>query len=327
MGILDTLTQSPQSPGATSTSVSQQALPGWYTAFLESMNTRGANIAAQPYTPYDGARVAGFSPLQQAGFGAVQGAANSFQPMLDQAAGMAGAIPGIPGQYATGALTALSGAPSPWSSAMRDQYMSPYTSGVVDEIGRLGNRNLTENIMPSVNGAFIGSGQFGSSRNAEILGRSMRDAQRDITGQQQQALESGYNTAGGLFNQDQNRLLQQRQALSGANLNAGNLALSAGTQGAGALGQLAQLQQQLGLGGANAMIGAGGLQQAQQQRGLDTAYGDFKESQGFDLAQLNNLKSLMSGMQLPASGMSASSAPGGYGASPLEWITAILNGR
>jgi len=86
----------------------------------------------------------------------------------------------------------LSALPAPGAIA---SYMSPYTSGVVDEIGRLGSRNLVENVIPNINNTFIGSGQFGSDRNAKTIGNAIRDASRDIAGQQSAALQQGYGQA------------------------------------------------------------------------------------------------------------------------------------
>jgi hypothetical protein len=292
MSFLDTLTnKSPGTPQVTS-SATQQNLPDWYTSLTRDLAGRGVQIAAQPYTPYEGARLAEFSPLQQTALAQADG----YRPFLDQA------------QTALDNATGPGAAPTQWGAAPMQQYMSPYTSGVVDEIGRLGNRNFAENLMPSVNGAFTSAGQFGSSRNAEILGRTMRDAQADISGQQAKALESGYNTAGTLFGADQNRMLQYGQQQ-------GNLANQAGALG--------QIQQGLNQG----TFSLGSQQQQQQQRGLDLGYQDFQEQQGFDQAQLDKLKSALSGMQLPGGGSAVTSTPGAPGTSPLGWFQSILNQR
>ncbi len=285
--VIDTLTTSP-SVNLGAGSATQQVLPDWYTSLISTMAQRGTQVASQPYQPYTGARVAGFSPLQQAGFDNIQGV-----PQAGAGATQAGV------QAAQGA------AGSQWNSTYRDQYMSPYIGGVVDDIARRGNRNFTENLMPAVNGAFTGSGQFGSTRNAEILGRTMRDVQDNITGAQSNALQAGYTGAQNQFSTDQARALQ------------------AGT----ALGGLGQMQQQQALTGANALIGAGTVQQNQQQRGLDTAYADFNEARNYDMNQLGGLRQLLQGLQLPAGATSASNqASGTFGSSPLELILALLNG-
>lgn len=315
--LLDLLTARRQGSSTTATAT-QQSLPEWYTSFIRDLAARGSQVAGTPYQQYEGARVAGFSPLQQQAFQMAPGAATSFQPGLDQARGAlsqilpnfqagaadarsisdqavqlaaqgsgqansiasgagAGAIRsandgtqgalsavqqfGLPGaQAAVGAAgaanAALSGPAATWSASARDGYTSPYTSSVVDEIGRLGTRNLTENIMPAINGSFIGSGQFGSQANADIIGRSIRDAQADISGKQASALESGYRTAADIFGADASRGTQLAQTRA-------NTALQGGQLASGALGQLASLGSSTALGagqlGTTANINAGQL--------------------------------------------------------------------
>lgn len=300
--VLETLTQGAAPSGATTAQATQQSLPAWYTQLVQNMAGRGLDIAGRGYTPYEGARVAGFNADQNAGFQAVRDTAAAGAPARGEAMGM---VRGAPG--------AVAGPAQDWTSNWQ-RYMSPYTSSVVDEIGRVGNRNFTENLMPAATSAFAGAGQFGSTRNAEILGRTMRDVQADITGQQSRALESGYGTGAGIFANDANRQQQQGALQAQTGINAG--------QTMGALGQMGMAQ---GLTNASALMGIGNTQQTQAQRGLDTAYQDWQGAQNFDWNNLSNLRNSISGMQLPAGATSASNAPvGGYGTSPLGWLTALL---
>lgn len=261
------------------------------------------------------------------------------------------------------------------------QYMSPYTMGVVNEISRLGTQNFSENIMPAVTSAMIGSGQFGSTRNADLLGRAARDTQRNITGAQSEALQAGYGMAGNLFNQDAAReqqqqqarasllqtgtgqagqlfgqdaarLQQQQQARAGLlqtgaaqagnlfNLDAtraqqqGQLQSSAALQGAqiganagvataGALTNLGQNQSALGLADAQAIGAVGQQKQGLQQGMLDTAYTNQVNAQGYDWSQLNNLNSIVRGMQLPQTQTQVTNAPlsgSTYTNSPLAQV-------
>lgn len=136
------------------------------------------------------------------------------QPYFDQAAGMSsyGAASPLLNQ---GANVDAAAAANPLVTQGTDRwtnnaasYMSPYTSAVTDRIAQLGQRNLTENLLPAVNKTFTGSGQFGSSRNADFTNRAVRDANESILGQQAQALESGYQTAANIYGQDASRALQ-----------------------------------------------------------------------------------------------------------------------
>lgn len=205
---------------------------------------------------------------QAAGYGSgavgAAGAAAGNANQIAQGAGTnANQIAGNTWNTATGiaqnagnmANSAVSGNAQNWTDNWQ-QYMSPFTQNVVNEIGRLGNRNLMENIVPQVQNQFLGAGQFGSTRNADILGRSIRDAQADISGRQAQALESGYGTAANIFGADAGRQQQQQQLQAQTALGAGNLGANTATT-AGSLGA----QTALGAGnlGANTAISGGNL--------------------------------------------------------------------
>lgn len=303
MSILDNLTNNPQASNVTATAT-QQTLPAWYTDFLQNMAGRGMDVAARGYTPYAGARVAGFSPLQQAAFSMAQNGAGTENPFLSQAQG---AVQGALGQLGS------AGTPQTWPGASA-AYMSPYTSGVVDEIARRGNQNFNERLLPSIQSSFIANGQFGSTRYADAATRAARDVQDNITGAQTNALESGYRTAADIFGADANR------AMTGG-LQSAQLGLS----GAQQLGALGSLSQNLRLNDVNALSGLGAQQQQNQQLGLNTAFTDWQTAQGWDMNQLNQLRTLISGMQLPGGATSVTNAPGAPQASPLQWLGSIIS--
>jgi hypothetical protein len=59
----------------------------------------------------------------------------------------------------------------------------------------MGNRNLSENVLPGVNSTFAGAGQFGSTRNADFTNRALRDNQQVISNAQATALNQAYDQA------------------------------------------------------------------------------------------------------------------------------------
>lgn len=91
------------------------------------------------------------------------------------------------------------------NSGVFSSYMDPYTSAVTDNIARLGNENLMENVLPGVNDTFTGAGQFGGDRNADFEQRAIRNNQREISGAQANALETGFNTSMAGYNAGENR--------------------------------------------------------------------------------------------------------------------------
>jgi hypothetical protein len=224
---------------------------------------QGAMGAAQQYAPWMTSAAGTYG-------GAAMDAANSGGAAAQSAANQAGQQMGkAANQYGQGAVSATQGPSQSWTDNF-SKYMSPYTQSVVNEIGRLGNQNLFQNVLPQVNDSFIANGGFGSDRNAEMIGRSIRDAQTNISGLQSQALESGYGTSAGIFGQDANRAQQQQQMQSNANLGAGNLVT-------GALGQAGQLRTNAALGAGqlatNAALGAGNMYEGALGQGANLLTG------------------------------------------------------
>lgn len=257
-------------PDVTTTTQTQATAPEFYTNYLQDIANLGQNAVQQ-------SGVAGFSPLQQQAFQMVPDVAFS-------GAGSMGAASQLMGQAGVTTMP----------DVVAD-YMNPYTSGVVDEMGRLQERSIRENILPNLGAAAVGSGQFGSRRQQQITGNSLRDMQSDLLGRQMQALQSGYTEAGKFAQGDLSRALQAGQGFE----------------------NLGQAQQQLGLGGLKAMSEYGGQQQALGQRMLD-----------YPMAQAQAFSQLMKGYQVPGGTVTQETGPksGAYSNSPLSQISGLLTG-
>lgn len=131
----------------------------------------------------------------------------SFLPYLQNAQRMnAQASQGFPGQAET--------------------YMNPYMQNVTDRIAQMGNRNLTETILPALEAKFVRLGQHGGKGHRDMSARLARDIQGEISAAQGHALHQGYGQAMQGFNQDQLRKLQAgtQEAELGRQHNAGRLA-------------------------------------------------------------------------------------------------------
>jgi hypothetical protein len=349
-------------------SQTQVTLPDWYTTYAQDILSNQQAIAARPYTTYQAPRVASATQDQSTsyqlmrdvarptGLQAVgdiyrntlgQSAMGAAQPYLGQAGGLS--APGA----AAGDLNAASGmiqqasqptglnAAQPYlnnagqtSYSVVDNYLNPYTQQVVDRIGDMGARTLREKLLPEISDNFIRSGQFGGSRQAEAIGRGLRDTMEGISAAQGQALNAGYGqsleaantdlnrfanlgqTAGGLGTQQQQALIsaggqlqnigqtrgqltaQQQQNLGQLGATAGNLAGEDITQrmnAAKGLTDVSQQQQALGISGANALNAMGQQQQAQNQSNLDLAYSNFKEQRDYPQTQNTGLINALQG--------------------------------
>lgn len=271
----------------TTPSWSSTTAPEWWQAAAQGLITRASQVAGQEYQPYSGPRIADFNPLQQ------------------QAINTAGDyIPGTNDTFSA-AQGNIQGAGQLFNQGEYDQFMSPYTEGVVNRIADLGQRNLMEKLLPEVNDTFIRAGQFGSSRNADFTLRALRDTNESILGQQAMALESAQKNAMGAYQDAQGRQLQSGQAL-------------------GALGQLMGTEGRSQLQG---LLDVGGVAQGQQQKNLNLATQDFENQVNYPAKQLEMLNSIIRGYAGNLGQTTTSYQPGGstYGTtSPLTNVASIL---
>lgn len=260
----------------------QQYAPTMQSAinFAQQGGQGSSLAAAQPYLQQG----LGYNPYTYA------------SPLLSEAAGnirqQVGDTSALAQPYIQQAAT-LTGQGAQTGLSNIQDYMNPYQEQVVNRIGELGARNLRENLLPQIQDRAIQSGQFGGSRQGEMIGRALRDVQESTLAQQTQALQSGYGQAAQQLAADRTRQLQaagQTAALgqAQAGLESADLAryAQAGTQ-LGALGQsTGQLAGQAGTQALQAgqQVGAlsgqdltrqlqtaqqlGALGQAQQQLGL-----------------------------------------------------------
>jgi hypothetical protein len=235
-------------------------VPDWYSQAQNTIAGQGASIAGQDYQSYQGPRVAALTADQLNAQQLTRNLASGTQPDPSQ---MQGAV-----NYGL----------SQFDPNEVQKYMSPYTSGVVDEIGRLGNKNLFQNVLPGVNSTFTGAGQFGSTRNADFENRAIQDNSYNVLGQQSQALNTAMN--GALSNYS----AWHQQAIP--NAQAANTLASQNNQALGT---------------------AGALEQAQNQNNLNTAYSDFQNQTDFGKNQLNWYANLTNGQQMPATSSSTTS--------------------
>jgi len=295
-------------------------------AMQQDLYQRSQQIAQQPFVPYTGPMVAGFSPDQlrqfqatrglfESGMGydptkALQGLAQQRRPEVGQAASLLGQDIGA--------------------------YQSPYQQQVID----LAMGDIQRQADIARGGAqdrAIRAGAFGGSRSALLESESQRPyaeqmartaaglrqsgfeqaqaaAQADLARQQQLGIfgagqeqqralqQAQLGQQAGIFGAElgqqrrmQQAQLQQQRQLGGLDI-AGRAALAqpslemqARQQRAGLLGGLQGQQiQQLGLLG-----GAGAQQQALQQRAIDAQRGEFQRALGYPQQQISLLQAGM----------------------------------
>lgn len=267
------ITQGAPLPDIKTTDTRVDTAPDYYTNYLTDLSKTGQTALAR--APREG--IAGYDPLQSVGYGQIPEAAKSYQPGLSAAQDtLSRAAQGVTGQRV-------------------QDLMNPYTSSVVDEMERLQQQSLQRSVLPTLKAGFVGSGGLGGQRYAGALGQAMSDAQRNLLGQQTQALQTGYSEA-------------LKTAL-------GELPFltQAGQQQAAA----AKMEQDLGLTGAGALTKAGAERQAYEQSLLD-----------YPLKTATSVSGLMRGYQVPTTQTSTKVGPGTagqYQKSDLENVMGVLS--
>ena len=331
--------------GSALTDVTKQTiLPEWYSNYAMDILANQKAVAARPFQEYVDAsgraipRIADFSPDQQRGFQATREGAFTFRPELGQASqqtqnvfGRSALGAAQPSFQQAGQYTAQSAAPTGLGMAQPylgqagqtttqniAQYMNPYEQAVVGRIGALGARTLQEQLLPAISDKMIGAGQFGGTRQAELMGRALRDTMEGISAQQAQALQQGYGQAAGLAAADLERQaqlaqvagslgFQQQGALARAGEQMGALGAQMGSlygqdtqaqlSAANQLANLAQQRQQQELAGAGALQGIGAQQQQLAQQNLDFARSEWERRQAYPQEQINQMAGALQGVR------------------------------
>lgn len=228
MGVLDFLFEGQPPKSVTTYGQTVESMPKWYSDYTQGLIARSNAIAAEPYQPYGGPRIAGFSPDQTSAFDMTRQNVGSYLPGMDlaqeytsrgaNASPLAQASP-----YFSGAMETTQGAIAPGTGAMTaaapylssanrtfpgavEEYMSPYSEHVIDRAGTLARRQMEENIMPSLEGKFVRGGQYGSSAHMQEADRAARDLSEGLHEQSLAQLDKGYGQAGQLFGADMSRM-------------------------------------------------------------------------------------------------------------------------
>jgi hypothetical protein len=195
-------------------------------------------------------------------------------------------------------------------------YMNPYTTSVLNQIGNLGQRNIMQNLAPQATAGAVGAGQFGSKRGAEVLGQTIQNANRDILGQQTASAEKAYQSA-------LDTAIKQNQINAQMGSTAGNLASQGQqnlTQAGQAQTQLASADQALALADINARATLG-----EQERTI------AQNKELFPLSNLSTLSTILRGYNVPTSTkttaeMSPLSALAGIGTGAMGMFTPGVGG-
>lgn len=174
----------------------------------------------------------------------------------------------------TGQASALAGlaGTSQWTPQIASQFMSPYIQDVINQQQQGAIRQYA-NQLPSMAGVATQAGGLGGSRQAIVNAMNQQALQQNLQNIQATGLQNAYQAGQQQYNQQ----LQNQLAA------------------AGLLGNLGQQQFQQAAGINTALLGAGALQQQQQQTALNTSYQNFLNQMNYPYQQLNFMSGLIRG--------------------------------
>jgi len=274
-----------------------EGTPKWMSDYTQGLIARANAAAAEPYIPYGGPRIAGFTPEQQDAFGLVEQNIGAWQPYMEAGAqGVAGGLEAAGGMRGR-AQPYIDAASGKWTDpGVVEDYMSPYIGNVLDRQEQLATRTLEEKFLPGLQGAFAGAGQLGSrggTGSMEDIGvQGMRDIQEGLEAQRLEALHGAYGQAADIRGQDITSA-RELARVSGALDEAQAGALYQGADVAGRMGEAAS---GLGYTDAAALEAIGRQMQGMDQASIDLAYQDFLEQRDLPWDRLGKMSELIRGL-------------------------------
>lgn len=297
-------------------------IPKWMSDYTQGLIARANAAAAEPYIPYGGPRIAGFTPEQQAAFGLTAENVGAYQPYLE--AGAAGYGGGLSRAANIGRAAApfVGRGASMWTDpGVVGAYMDPYIGEVLQRQEDLATRTLEEQFLPRLQKTFAGAGQYGSRggpRSMEDIGvRGVRDIQEGLEQQRLAALSGAYGQAADIFGRDVGRQAELARLVGGLE-EAGARAMF---QGAAGLGQMGAEAQRMGLTDAAALEAIGRQQQQLGQRSLDVAYEDFLRQRDLPFERLGFMSNIIRGLPYSRAVQQEDVGPAAiYQPSPLSQI-------
>lgn len=314
MGVLDFLFQGSPPPSTTTYGESTTGIPQFMSDYTQGLLSKANAVAAEPYQPYGGPRLAQFSPEQERAFELTGQSVGQFMPSIQAGMDLTRQAAGKSAYGAASPYMAAAGMSAP---SLVGQYMSPYQDLVAGRIGELAGRNLSENLMPAIDRNFIRAGQYGSSAMMGATGRALRDVQESALAEQGRLLNQGYGQAIGAAQTDLSRMANLGQLAGNLTTQDINALLAGGAQ----MGALGQQGQAMNLKDLAALEAVGQTRQGQGQKSLDIAYQDFLKQRDYPKEQLSMLNALIRGLPYGQSTQTTSTGPANaYQPSPLAQI-------
>jgi hypothetical protein len=276
--------------GKTSQSSQTVQIPPEVLARYNAVNARAENAASTPFERYSNdpsAFVAQLTGAQRAGISQVQDSSQLADPYFQQA-----------GAYGQNAAQAVN--PADLGEQQINKYMNPYMQNVLGSTQAMLNQQ-NQQAMAGQTGNAIRSGAFGGDR-AGIAAANLAQQQNLAAGKIYSDIASqGYNQALQTAAQQQGLGYQA----SAAN-RAAQLAASQNLANIGSGRQAAALQ------GAQALMGAGQLEQQTEQAGKTALFNQFQQEKSYPFQVAQFLANIAEGTGALSGSTTTTTQPGGF---------------
>lgn len=319
MSVLDFLFEGKPPKSVTTYGQTIENVPKWMSDYTQGLISRANAAAAEPYIPYGGPRLAGFTPAQEAAFQLTEQNVGAYKPYLEGATAGTVDVLGGPSPLEE-ASPYLEGATKSFADpGMAEQYINPYIENVLKRQESMAGRTLEEKFLPKLQRTFAGAGQYGSRGgfgSMEDIGvRGVRDIQEGLEEQRLATLGTAYGQAADIFGAERGRELQAGEMTG----RLGTAGRELGLRGAEQLGGLGEATQRMGLTDVAALEGVGATQRGLDQASLDLAYKDFMEQRDLPFERLGFMSDVIRGLPHSRAVQSTDVGPAqAYQPSPLS---------
>ncbi len=269
-----------QKSPSTTTQTSTSSLPSYAQSAVTDFFSKAQTAADQPYTANPNQQVAGTTADTNAANAQIEGIA------------AAGTPTGITNAQST--LSGIAGyKPTSVLNADLSQYMNPYTQSSID----VQKAQATEDFQQQQgqrDTSAVQAGAFGGDRATIANGIAQQNLNTNLQGIEATGLNTAYNNATQLFQNDQTNALQGNQL---------------GINAANAEGNLAGQANTIGLQNAAALSGVGSAQQTQNQNELNATNAQWTAQNQYPATQADLYSKLLSGTYSPQTSTDTTTPP------------------
>ncbi len=285
-------------------------------------------LAAQEYTQYAGEKVAGSSPLTDLAFERTLNTTGAYQGNIDRASAGTGAAYNLNSQILDYTDPNRSYAPQSWDTEQANKYMNPYLSEALAPAARE-MRDQHDITVNRDNASAASQGAFRGSRSAVLEGLRGENMTQGMNDMYAGGYRDAYDSALGAFNLDANRSLDT--ARLNENIRSGELDRMGSVSDelrslAGTDLSVASTGNDLNSSDIGRLFAAGSVDQTQNQREADSAFGDYVEERDWLSRGLGYYNQVLGTAPNESTQTSSTSGGGSSGISQVAGLASTVAG-